>query len=60
MMSPNESCQRDLWESKSLLENPLYEMLDPVVITSAWPSQSLLYQELTPVLADVKAVWDRQ
>lgn len=60
MMSPNDSCQRDLWESKSFLENPVYEMLDPVVINSAWPSHSLLYQEPTSVLADAKAVWDRQ
>lgn len=45
---------------KSFLENPVYKNLDPVVINSAWPSHSLLYQEPTPVLADAKAAWDRQ
>lgn len=38
----------------------MYKNLDPVVINSAWPSHSLLYQEPTPVLADAKAAWDRQ
>lgn len=60
MVSHHDSCWRDLWESESFLENPVYKRLDPLVITSAWPSHHLIHQEPAPVLAGAEAAWDRQ
>lgn len=58
MMSHNDSCLRDLWESQSFLGNPVCNMPDPGVPPPAGPSRGLTHQE--SVLADVVAVWDRR
>lgn len=60
MMSHNDSCQRDLWESNSFLENLVHKLLDPVVAAPAQPSHWLAHQDSTPALSDAEAAWDRR